>query len=110
MALVHVAADAEDHGDANDDEEETEDETTVHGLTPQFAGRRSASISWLSRWPSSVTMRSITARRSFTEPSRSEERRVGKECVRTVRSRWSPDPSKKTLTRQKQKKYTQRKN
>src|SRR3546814_13662654 len=24
-------------------------------------------------------------------PARSEERRVGKECVRTVRSRWSPD-------------------
>src|SRR3546814_13075169 len=26
---------------------------------------------------------------------RSEERRVGKECVSTCRSRWSPDPSKK---------------
>src|SRR3546814_20299620 len=26
---------------------------------------------------------------------RSEERRVGKECVRTCRSRWSPYPSKK---------------
>src|SRR3546814_16934737 len=26
---------------------------------------------------------------------RSEERRVGKECVSTVRSRWSPYPSKK---------------
>src|SRR3546814_15286486 len=26
---------------------------------------------------------------------RSEERRVGKECVSTVRSRWSPDHSKK---------------
>src|SRR3546814_15041018 len=29
--------------------------------------------------------------------SRSEERRVGKECVRTCRSRWSPDHSKKNL-------------
>src|SRR3546814_906443 len=28
--------------------------------------------------------------------SRSEERRVGKECVSTCRSRWSPYPSKKT--------------
>src|SRR3546814_18407384 len=28
---------------------------------------------------------------------RSEERRVGKECVRTCRSRWSPDRSKKTI-------------
>src|SRR3546814_15266657 len=26
------------------------------------------------------------------EPSRSEERRVGKECVSTCRSRWSPYP------------------
>src|SRR3546814_18997396 len=29
---------------------------------------------------------------------RSEERRVGKECVRTGRSRWSPHPSKKNKT------------
>src|SRR3546814_17577799 len=29
-------------------------------------------------------------------PRRSEERRVGKECVSTCRSRWSPDQSKKT--------------
>src|SRR3546814_19643017 len=28
--------------------------------------------------------------------SRSEERRVGKECVSTCRSRWSPYPEKKT--------------
>src|SRR3546814_8542118 len=27
---------------------------------------------------------------NFTYPARSEERRVGKECVRTCRSRWSP--------------------
>src|SRR3546814_2190658 len=26
----------------------------------------------------------------FAEPARSEERRVGKECVSTCRSRWSP--------------------
>src|SRR3546814_12603973 len=29
---------------------------------------------------------------------RSEERRVGKECVRTCRSRWSPFPYKKNKT------------
>src|SRR3546814_13512666 len=29
--------------------------------------------------------------------SRSEERRVGKACVSTCRSRWSPHPYKKTL-------------
>src|SRR3546814_14538029 len=31
-------------------------------------------------------------------PYRSEERRVGKECVRTCRSRWSPYNSKKKHT------------
>src|SRR3546814_11682089 len=30
-----------------------------------------------------------------SKPSRSEERRVGKECVSTFRSRWSQDHSKK---------------
>src|SRR3546814_19897686 len=33
---------------------------------------------------------------------RSEERRVGKECVSTCRSRWSPDPSKKNKKRRPQ--------
>src|SRR3546814_17050794 len=33
-------------------------------------------------------------RRSAVD-DRSEERRVGKECVSTYRSRWSPHPSKK---------------
>src|SRR3546814_16622674 len=28
----------------------------------------------------------------FTKPPRSDERRVGKECVSTCRSRWSPVP------------------
>src|SRR3546814_19724613 len=36
------------------------------------------------------------SRTYFVEtPSRSEERRVGKECVSTCRSRWSPYPSQK---------------
>src|SRR3546814_12951175 len=29
---------------------------------------------------------------AFWQPMRSEERRVGKECVSTCRSRWSPSP------------------
>src|SRR3546814_18185419 len=33
---------------------------------------------------------------------RSEERRVGKECVSTCRSRWSPYPHKKTTQQIKQ--------
>src|SRR3546814_19316354 len=34
-------------------------------------------------------------RRAGVSKQRSEERRVGKECVSTCRSRWSPDTSKK---------------
>src|SRR3546814_13923762 len=33
---------------------------------------------------------------------RSEERRVGNECVSTCRSRWSPDPLKTKNTKQEQ--------
>src|SRR3546814_13895356 len=33
---------------------------------------------------------------------RSEERRVGKECVRTCRSRWSPAHAKKNMTHNKE--------
>src|SRR3546814_16865413 len=39
------------------------------------------------------------------EQARSEERRVGKECVRTCRSRWSPYPEKKNKKQTRQ--YTQ---
>src|SRR3546814_21033965 len=35
----------------------------------------------------------------FAGPTRSEERRVGKECVSTCRSRWSPYHSKKKIKR-----------
>src|SRR3546814_18371787 len=40
--------------------------------------------------PSSNVFRSIIAVQLRCPPSRSEERRVGKECVSTCRSRWSP--------------------
>src|SRR3546814_20931028 len=43
----------------------------------------------------------LTPWQSDTSVSRSAERRVGKECVSTCRSRWSPDHSKKN------KKYSQ---
>src|SRR3546814_11548293 len=36
-------------------------------------------------------------------PQRSEERRVGKECVSTCRSRWSPYQSKKNKSMKKKK-------
>src|SRR3546814_12472365 len=32
------------------------------------------------------------SRSLLTHPARSEERRVGKECVSTIRFRWSPSP------------------
>src|SRR3546814_11828018 len=35
---------------------------------------------------------------AYLAPKRSEERRGGKECVSTFRSRWSPDLYKKTST------------
>src|SRR3546814_15242871 len=37
--------------------------------------------------------------RYATNLSRSDERRVGQECVRTCRSRWSPVPEKKKTTK-----------
>src|SRR3546814_10720176 len=36
--------------------------------------------------------------RPTSRPTRSEERRVGKECASTYRSRWSPYPYKKTTS------------
>src|SRR3546814_12383629 len=39
-----------------------------------------------------------TSGASWSRPSRSEERRVGKECVSTCRSRWSPYHYKKKYT------------
>src|SRR5213075_3312165 len=45
---------------------------------------------------SGVVMGSTTVR--LGPASRSEERRVGKECALLCRSRWSPSPSKKTPT------------
>src|SRR3546814_20163414 len=40
-------------------------------------------------------MKEIQGQRADSQPIRSEERRVGKECVSTCRYRWSPDHSKK---------------
>src|SRR3546814_16687036 len=42
----------------------------------------------------------FTEGRSFRKGRRSEERRVGKECVSTCRSRWSPYHSKKNQTKE----------
>src|SRR3546814_8653920 len=42
--------------------------------------------------PTRAAMRSSTAAAASQPWKRSEERRVGKECVSTCRSRWSPYP------------------
>src|SRR3546814_19496226 len=59
-----------------------------------------------------VALRVIRGRTVCPAPAlfqRSEERRVGKECVSTCRSRWSPDHSKKTTNIIKQSQYTKHK-
>src|SRR3546814_16812475 len=53
--------------------------------------------------PQPVSMERTGCTRFFRMPIRSEERRVGKECVSTCRSRWSPynqKKKKKTKTQQ----------
>src|SRR3546814_14519775 len=47
-----------------------------------------------------VTDQGVAMRRRLTAAERSEERRVGKECVSTCRSRWSPYHIKKTKKQQ----------
>src|SRR3546814_13936120 len=49
------------------------------------------------------TRRSGSSDLAATRTARSEERRVGKECVSTCRSRWSPYHSKKNKTSNKPK-------
>src|SRR3546814_13108876 len=44
---------------------------------------------------------------SDTYSTRSEERRVGKECVSTCRSRWSPDHKKKKQNKEKESNRTE---
>src|SRR3546814_11403694 len=46
--------------------------------------------------PLQIRRRSLSRRHPDRHCDRSEERRVGKECVSTCRSRWSPYHSKKT--------------
>src|SRR3546814_11704076 len=57
------------------------------GATPGGLGRRRDGIS--------IRLTPAHARRRGRRMTRSEERRVGKECVSTCRSRWSPCHEKK---------------
>src|SRR3546814_18733734 len=46
-----------------------------------------------------AVLKDLYTHRELQAKERSEERRGGKECVRTCRSRWSQDPKKKKITR-----------
>src|SRR3546814_14647376 len=57
------------------------------GKTYELGGPQVLTMRALNRWICQMTGRE---RLIVDVPDRSEERRVGKECVRTYRSRWSP--------------------
>src|SRR3546814_3603200 len=50
----------------------------------------SSDLSVVTRTASSISTTQLSATDVRSHASRSEERRVGKECVSTCRSRWSP--------------------
>src|SRR3546814_11029514 len=62
--------------------------------------RRANICQFASLTPEAVFRRKLPTASSipFSPPNRSEERRVGKECVSTCRSRWSPYHKKKKET------------
>src|SRR3546814_12723021 len=65
-------------------------------------GGRGAVKPWLTdRAAAGATVRPGEGCSTGGTPHRSEERRVGKECVSTCRSRWSPDHSKKNKNKYK---------
>src|SRR3546814_4986611 len=55
-----------------------------------------ALFAWFGRMRPATRQR-IGAALGWLTPRRSEERRVGKECVSTCRSRWSPDHYKNKI-------------
>src|SRR3546814_14787154 len=66
------------------------------GTTPQEIAPRKSDFSVRADEDRALTQRIGKCRAPTRHPSgRSEERRVGKECVSTCRSRWSPYHSKK---------------
>src|SRR3546814_18444478 len=71
-------------------------------------GRRRLAASGLAAINSAETATAIVlGQQVAADLIRSEERRVGKECVSTCRSRWSPYHSKKKIkTKNKYKNYT----
>src|SRR3546814_18974311 len=64
------------------------------GEPGRSAGTGPAPVRGSARWPPACRW-SGAGTAPGSAPARSEERRVGKECVSTCRSRWSPYHSKK---------------
>src|SRR3546814_4368543 len=64
--------------------------TSIHGTHGSNKARIKAGIL--------QACRALPSGQDGRHPNRSEERRVGKECVSTCRSRWSPYHLKKTNT------------
>src|SRR3546814_19238364 len=60
---------------------------------PPPATRLAPSPAWMKSLPADATEHS--ARLSVSRLARCDQRRIRKESVRTVRSRWAPDPYKK---------------
>src|SRR3546814_12583173 len=65
-----------------------------HASDAEIQADQAAAHAWLARYNASLDQ-APSARHALLR-EKSEERRVGKECVSTCRSRWSPYHSKKT--------------
>src|SRR3546814_14034777 len=69
-------------GGAEEKAEAKRERALPHGFLPLIA--------WIMSRARGASNRRENLRRREGESHRSDERRVGKECVRTCRSRWSP--------------------
>src|SRR3546814_18314532 len=79
--------------------EEAFDFTTIILVDPEGEfGNLAAHIGATSLKACELTADGLTAAAARARQHRSEARRVGKECVSTCRSRWSPDQQKKNDT------------
>ena len=65
----------------------TQTSTTHPEPGPRWVAPQLTNLQWL---PLSIKERPSSSAQQETPPTRSEERRVGKECLRLCRSRWSP--------------------
>src|SRR3546814_14075482 len=86
-------------GHGSDEQWLAQSDLSWHSSSCSRKRRRTAVYGMQSRgrWsPAAPVGRQKRSRRASPSNNRSEERRVGEECVSTCRSRWSRDDSKKT--------------